>query len=102
MFDASGAETTETANVTSLLYTIRVDKRLAGFSATTVQATPDSDRNNEKTNARITVTPPSRGIPSSLPFSGHFTVSCTDFDGNRYTSYPIEYDDHYTTIEKYI
>lgn len=88
-----------TAEITTVVYTVRVDRRLAGFSATSVQATPTGDRNNEKTNAKITVTPPTRGIPSSQPFSGSFALTCTDFEGRSYTSVDIPYNAHLNTIE---
>jgi hypothetical protein len=98
IYDANGAEITDMSLAASLVYTVSVNKRIAGFSATMISAAPTSDRNNEKTAARITVTPPTAGIQSSLPFSGDFAITCTDFNGNSYTSRDIAFNEDYRTM----
>ena len=79
-FDADSVEITDASNATALLYTVTVNKQMDGFSTSGVQASPtaDEDKETNKTEASISVTPPPRAQASSMPFSGYFSVSCLD------------------------
>jgi len=61
MYDASGAETTDSASATQALYTITVLKMMSKPSFNTVMAAPTATRTTAKTTATISVTSPPLG-----------------------------------------
>ena len=89
MYDAANAVTTSTASAKKYVYTIKLKRRITGFSFTAATVYPVGT-----ITSTVTVVKPSdpTGIASSAPLAGNFIVSCTDKSGIIQKSPPINYN----------
>lgn len=72
MFDATSTLTTDSTLATTYTYTVSVRKMITGFS---INAATISKVDSKSTFA---VVPPIKGIKSSAPVNGTYTLTCTD------------------------
>jgi hypothetical protein len=83
MYDSSNSVTTTASAATKYIYTIKLKKRITGFSFSTATVSPIGT-----ITSTVSVQPPSgaTGIKSSVPLAGNFKVECTTSDGVVHTS----------------
>ena len=96
MYDVNQAVTTLTANAKSYSYSVTVLKQIKGYSINSITATKVG------TNATITPTPPIRGVPSSAPINGSYSIVCTDPAGKTWTTPDINYGTNTDWIQNII
>jgi len=88
MYDAAGVIVTSSAAAKKFIYTIKLKRRIAGYSFTTGTAyiiAPNT--------STVQVNGPSApgGIASSAPMTGNFVISCTDKNGAVHKSPAISH-----------
>jgi hypothetical protein len=78
IYDAAGLVTTSTSSAKKYVYTIKLKKRINGYSFTTATVYPVGT-----ISSTVTVQKPSDvgGTASSRPMSGYFVISCADKNG---------------------
>ena len=80
MTDVNAVTTTDASVAKYYTYQVTLQRQIVGISINSISATKSSS------NATITVTPPLKGIKSSAPISGNYTISCTDQNKKQWTT----------------
>lgn len=88
MYNSANLVTTIAADATKYIYTVKLMRRINGFSFSSVVAAPVGT-----IPSTVTVQPPygTTGTASSVPMTGNFIIKCTDSDGVVHSSKPISH-----------